>query len=232
MPTELLIRRFHELANLEAPAENDPDALIGFFQMFRPDGRALEGLFDSLDCGRELHRRLDDLYAIAGDDRRPQGGRDAYFIVRRGPLIGAERVGELGTAWLTGMKELAAEVGDEQLVDVLSPLPSIRVLEGIPPKNPKVEHEKSAFLVAMQTAAPAMCEKIANADPHAEMLRPAYYFNTCDPMVRDYLMWPLYAGVTSVKDPFSAYFELWRHRVKYRIFNDKSIDMYIPRQVS
>ncbi|MGB7347275.1 MAG: apolipoprotein acyltransferase, partial [Pirellulaceae bacterium] len=226
MPTQQLMLRCHELANLDESAQRDPDSLIGFFQMFRPDGRALEGLFDSLHCGADLHERLDELYAIAGDDRRPQGGRDAYFIVRRGPMMAEDRAQELATQWLSRVSQLAADVGANDVTELLDPHPEIRVLEGIPPKNPKIENEKSELLVAMQATVPTLCERLAEIDPHAEILRPAYYFNTCDAMVRDYLMWPLYATATKVRDPFAPYFELWRHRVKYRIFNNKRIDLY------
>ncbi len=229
MSTESLLIRCHEMANLEEGTAKDPDSLIGFFQAFRPDGRALAGLFDELNCGADLHERLEELYTVAGDDRRPQGGRDAYFIVRRGPLIGEEEVTALATDWLSRLAELAGEVGDSATGEVLDPIPTIRVLEGIPPKNPKVDREKSAFLNAMQNSATSLCEQIAGADSHAEVLRKAYYFSTCDPMVRDYLMWPLYATASKVREPFGPYFELWRHRVKYRIFNDKQIDFYLPR---
>ena len=68
-----------------------------------------------------------------------------------------------------------------------------------------------------------------DADPVAETLRPAYYFTACDAMLRDYLMWPLYARTTGLNDPFDSYFQLWKHGVKYRIFGEGQIDLYLPR---
>ena len=76
-----------------------------------------------------------------------------------------------------------------------------------------------------------MVERI-DAGPYAEVLRPAYYFTACDTMLRDYLMWPLYAQASGLEDPLESYFELWRHGVKYRIFGETQVDLYLPRQQS
>jgi hypothetical protein len=48
-------------------------------------------------------------------------------------------------------------------------------------------------------------------------------------MLRDYLMWPLYAEATGIADPLRAYFELWRQGVQYRIFGESQVDLYLPR---
>ncbi len=82
LTTEDLIERCHRFAKSE-PEELNADSLIGFFQVFRPDGAELAGLFDDLTAGQQLHERLEQLYFAAGDDRRGDGGRDAYFVVRR-----------------------------------------------------------------------------------------------------------------------------------------------------
>jgi hypothetical protein len=42
-------------------------------------------------------------------------------------------------------------------------------------------------------------------------------------------MWPFYAGPTGLADPLSAYFTLWEHGAKYRIFDESQIDIYLPR---
>ncbi|NND97541.1 MAG: apolipoprotein acyltransferase [Pirellulaceae bacterium] len=230
MSADQLIQRCHQFAQLPDDTVADADSLIGFFQLFRPDGRGIEGLFDDLSCGADLHARLDELEVAAREDRRPQGGLDAYFIVRRPHILSAESVERLAKQWLSKLLELAIELGDTNVAELLQSMPTIRILEGHPPKNPKIEAEKSDLLRAFQERIPKWCEQFADADEHAEALRPAYYFNTCDPMVRDYLMWPLYAPVVEVREPFAAYFELWKHRVKYRIFNDHQIDLYLPRQ--
>ncbi len=83
MTPQELIRRCHDFAGAGDDVLLDADSLIGLFQSFRPDGEKIVGLFDELANSDPLHERLQRLYSVAGEDRRPQGGRDAYFIVRR-----------------------------------------------------------------------------------------------------------------------------------------------------
>ena len=234
MTTEHLIAKCHRFAESE-PDEMSPDSLIGFFQTFRPDGEALAGLFDHLDVGDELHDRLQQLFFVAGDDRRPDGNRDAYFVVRRPPVLDADAARELAGTWLTRLASLAEISGSHELTAMLNPLPAIRVLEGIAPKHPKLDSEKSQLLQLLQSDAPKLLQSVADSETAAN-LRPAYYFVACDAMLRDYLMWPLYQRTladnydTRIEDPFQPYFRLWAHGVKYRIFGDRQIDLYLPRQ--
>jgi len=224
-----LIRICHGLVGGTAEAGNDADSLIGFFQMFRHDGAPLRALFDQLDQGAALHHRLGRLFAAAGDDRRPTGGRDVYFIVRNARPIEPDRAGELAQKWLAGVRQIAIALDDREVAEMLAPSPSIRVLEGIPPKHPKQQTDQSHLLRTLQKKAPAMIERI-DAGPLAPALRPAYYFTACDNMLRDYLMWPFYHQATGLDDPLSAYFELWRHGVKYRVFTESQVDLYLPRR--
>lgn len=230
MPTEELIKRFHQVAGFGPEVSCDPDSLIGVFQAFRPDGHAIRGLFDTLDDqGVELECRLTRLFEAAGDDRRPQGGRDAYFVVRNPPPLDPDEAADLGARWLAGIQSLAITVGDGATAEILDPIPSIRVLEGIPPKHPKQEHEKSELLKSLQGDATRLVQRI-DAPPQAAALRPAFYFIACDAMLRDYLMWPLYAEPAGLDDPFEPYFHLWRHGVKYRAFGETQVDLYLPRR--
>jgi hypothetical protein len=229
MSTEALIRRFHDLACVTPETTRDADSLIGFFQAFRPDGAGITDLYDDLDVGDALLARLERLYMAAGDDRRPQGGRDAYFVIRTPPMIDPDEAGQLATLWLEGVRDLATSLGDAETAEVLNPMPRIRVLEGLPPKHPKEPTEKSVLLRTLQENASILVERI-DAGPYAPILRPAYYFTACDTMLRDYLMWPLYAAPSGLDDPLESYFELWRHGVKYRIFGETQVDLYLPRQ--
>ena len=235
----------HENPNHENPGQGDSvaagkplseaDSLIGLFQNYRPDGKGLRGLFSDLapwldqEIGLELEARLERLFEVAGDDRRPQGGRDAYFVVRRPPPISVEQATTWATKWVSSLAELAINVGDSETAEVLDPLPGIRVLEGVPPKHPRSNDEKTTFLSAMQQSVPSILERV-DAGHAPAALRQAYYFISCDPMLRDYLMWPLFRSATAIRDPFLPYFELWRHGVKYRIFQEKQMDLYLPRR--
>lgn len=229
MTSETIIRRFHELAGFEPKDGLDADSLIGIFQTFRPDGAGLAGLFSQFDVGDALHERLDRLFAASGDDRRPNGGRDAYFVVRNPQPLDPDLAARLGRSWIEGLHQLADSLGATALAARLSPTPRMRILEGLPPKHPKSDAEKSRLLRAIRNEASQLVLKI-DAGPYPPILRPAYYFTACDSMLRDYLMWPLYAGPSGVRDPLEPYFELWRHGVKYRIFGETQVDLYLPRQ--
>lgn len=224
-----LFERCRLAAGIDPQMPDEPDSLIGFFQTFRPDGRGLEGLYNGVPAGDELHHRLDRLFEIAGDDRRPEGGRDAYFVVRRGRLIGPERVEQLAQQWLEKLHLLATELEDVETAGLLERRPAVRVLEGIPPKHPKRQEEKVPLLVAFEEQIPRLVDRIEPKSDSAGLLRQAYYFVHCDAMLRDYLMWPLYSHGVELDDPFGPYFELWAHGIKYRIFQDSQIDFYMPR---
>lgn len=212
-----------------APEASDAESLIGLFQMFRPFGENLGGLFDSLPRGDQLTDRLQRVYDCAGEDRRPQGGRDAYFIVRSPQPLAVELAEHHGVTWLDGLKQIAEAAGDCRVAEQLATPPKVRILEGIPPKHPKQPEERSPLLNLLNECAD-VTSKIADVDAHATLLRPAYYFMACDAMLRDYLMWPFYAVQTGLADPLRSYFALWSHGVKYRIFQEDQIDLYLPRQ--
>ena len=241
MPTDQLVKKLHDLAGFtpgagqnaglqDAPSDFSPaDSLIGLFQVFRPDGAGLDGAFEQIASGDQLRQRLQLLFDAAGDDQRPAGGRDAYFVVRKPKPIDPIVAESLANDWLSRISELALTLGDVETVSVLQPIPTIRVLEGIPPKHPKRDEEKSELLRAFQNDVAMLTARIDAADPHAAVLRQAYYFIACDTMLRDYLMWPLYADAAAVEDPFEPYFQLWCSGMKYRIFGETQIDLYLPR---
>lgn len=211
------------------PELSEADSLIGIFQHFRPDGEQMPQMFESLDVGDSLVDRMERVYEVAGDNRRPQGGLDAYFVVRSPQKLTVEATEHHGEMWLKGIAEIAASIGDQATQQTLANLPSIRVLEGIPPKHPKKHEERCDLLRVLLERCREMTSEIENVDPHAALLRPAYYFIACDHMLRDYLMWPFFASQTGLADPLKSYFWLWSHGVKYRTFQDGQLDLYLPR---
>ena len=236
LTSEDLIEKCHQLARSDSK-ELDADSLIGFFQAFRPDGEGLSGLFDHLEDEQELLGRLGAVYAAAGDGRRGDGSRDAYFVVRNPPAIEPEDAADLANRWLGGLCALALHLKDDVLTQTLDPIPDVRVLEGLPPKHPKAQSERSKLLRSLQDEADTLLQRVDGGNATAAALGSAYYFVACDSMLRDYLMWPLYADMISeqggdqaVADPFEPYFQLWRHGVKYRIFDDRQVSLYLPRK--
>ena len=148
-------------------------------------------------------------------------------MIRNPNPLDPEVASELTQQWLDGLRQFAEFMNASSILDALRPEVKVRVLEGIPPKHPKNNAEKSNLLKAVLQASSHLVEEV-DAGPLPAILRPAYYFTACDAMLRDYLMWPLYAEATGLADPLAPYFELWRHRVKYRIFGETQIDLYLP----
>ena len=237
-----LILQLHQRAGTNPEESVDADSLIGFFQSFRPDGIVKQPLFTGLDfqsgdtlvgdfspaIAEDLDQRLCGLYEVAGDHRRPTGGSDAYFIVRSPPPIDPKLAERYAQQLLGNLAELAMTLGDADTAMTLEPGPRVRVLEGLPPKNPRLDEEKTSLLRTMQQDVPSLVMRL-DVGSIASVLRPAYYFIACDPLLRDYLMWPMYRQASGLEDPFLPYFQLWKHGVKYRVFQEDQIDFYLPR---
>lgn len=212
----------------------EPDALIGFFQSLRPHGSGLDTVFDGFSCSADLIDRLSGVYAAAGTGSRDAIMRDAYFVVRQPEVIDHLEVQRIADEWVENMEWLSKSVGGVDSFPATRP--SVRVLEGTPPKQPKRDEDKTNLMLTFQKLIPSLIEK---ADPDNELaafLRPAYYFINCDTMLRDYLMWPLHSEVVcagrfgdTAFDPFTPYFQLWKHGIKFRIYRDDQIDIYMPR---
>ncbi|HBE63127.1 MAG TPA: apolipoprotein acyltransferase [Rhodopirellula baltica] len=226
---EALLRRMGEAVGIMDDTVFENDKFVGFFQSFRPDGNGLDGVFDQLECGDELRERLSHLFEVAGDDRRPQGGRDAFFLVRSPNPIDPAMVESKAVDWVERVTELAEKLGHPDAAERLRGITKHRVLEGIPPKHPKQDHEKTNLLKAFQGVVEKLVTDIAIPDPFAETLRAPYYFVSCDAGVRDHLMWPLYRDHVDVEEPFQPYFDLWSHGVKFRVYQENQVDWYMPR---
>ena len=244
MDSKTLFEQFCQAARLDSDASANPDALIGVFQSFRPDGIGLESAFEGLDEANELQERLSDLYRECGDSLRPQGGRDAYFVVRRPRPIDPSVAESATREWLENLAILARAADNAHAAEYLSRDLRIRVLEGIAPKHPRAIEEKCTLLQVFENHVPELLDEMGHTTPTIDLLRPAYYFIACDASLRDYLMWPLYRTVLSKTqgkgssaqglisaDPYAPYFKLWSHGIKYRIFTDEQIDLYLPRNI-
>jgi hypothetical protein len=154
--------------------------------------------------------------------------RDAYFIVRQPAAISAADAGQHAQTFFTNLADLAARLDRAALATRLQQIDRVRVLEGKPPKHPKAPEERAALLRALDADGNALTEGMTDADSLAALLRPACYFTACDPFLRDYLLWPLLEPSEAWGDPFAAYFELWKHGIKYRIFQEEQVDLYLP----
>lgn len=234
-----VLRQMSDAVGLEPERAAAEDAFVGFFQSFRPDGNGLKNVFDGLAVADELHERLEELFEVAGDDRRPQGGRDAYFVVRKPQRIAPALAEMTGRRWIDRMAQLAKYFDRLEAAETLSGIKTIRVLEGIPPKHPRQEIDKTDLLKLVKDEIPTWLADSSIDHEISQCLRSPYYFVNCDPMLRDYLMWPLYreqmqrrsdsSESTELSDPMEPYFQLWKHGIKWRVYQEQQIDLYLPR---
>lgn len=215
--------------NIQDVQPEEPRSLVGMFQKLRPDPAVLEPIFDQVVNGDEVYERLVKVYEICGHPRRPDGMKDAFFIVRDPDAVAPEVVQSLGQEFFKGLGLLAFELNHDELATCLQPIPEIRLVEGAVPKHPKSEEEKSNLLKQVTKAGPAVTDELRGKMEIANFLSRATYFIACDAFLRDFILWPWMAEHSNVEDPFESYFQFWKHGVKFRIFGEKQIDLYLPR---
>lgn len=189
----------------------------------------MQPIFCQVDNGEEVYERLAKVYEICGHPRRPDGMKDAFFIVRDPDAVAAEVVQSVGQEFFKGLGLLAFELNHDELASCLHPLPEIRLVEGAVPKHPKAEEEKSNLLKQVTKTGPAVTDGLREKMEIANYLSRAIYFIACDAFLRDFILWPWMAEHSNVEDPFESYFQFWKHGVKFRIFGEKQIDLYLPR---
>ncbi|GAB5403355.1 MAG: hypothetical protein Aurels2KO_15860 [Aureliella sp.] len=219
-----------------APTVSDADSLIGLFQAFRPDGLPLLSSLESVPGGGEFARRIQSVFDAVSASQRGDRMKDAYFVVRRPPLGASEFLEQQARRFVASSVELAKSAsvpGQEAASD-----PELRMLEGKPPKHPKADREKADLLFLFQDRLPSLLSTMfrESETPAAKLaveLEESLYFVACDTWLRDYLRMPLLgeSPYREVADQAaSAYFDLWRHGIKFRIFSEQRIDFYLPRR--
>ncbi|MEM8734587.1 MAG: hypothetical protein AAGG44_10220 [Planctomycetota bacterium] len=215
--------------------EDESASLLGIFQLFRPDGIAELGIFSDLPGGPAFEDRLARVFTAVGDGGRGDGLKDAYFVIRNPPAVSEAEVQRLAELFLNSCLQLDLVSGQH-----FDPPPKVRVLEGKPPKHPKSVAEQAPLLRRIQKELPDAIAAILNANSIASRLEEALYFMACDRWLRDYLRWPLAVAdaalplsnedQSALASALEAYFSLWSHGIKFRIFSSREVDFYLPRR--
>lgn len=216
-------------ASGQAVDAQDPKSLVGVFQRLRPDPAPLQESFEMLPNGAEVYQRLRLVYHFAGNPRRSDGMKDAFFVVRFPSEFEPEQINLAGKQFFDALGALAHEQGKQDLADRLAAGPQIRLLEGAAPKHPKADEEKSGLMKAVLETGPTITEELISRNSWSRLLSRATYFLACDAFLRDFVLWPLLKEYSALDDPFRHYLELWKHGIKIRIFGDRQIDLYAPR---
>ena len=220
------------------------DDLIGVFQTIRQTPERIDPLFEDVPEGQAVAERLHEVFRRTTDQTRPGGGRDLYFLIRSGPTLLPEHAEHQGHRWLADLAAVAKSVGARDLAQTFEDVHTVRVLEGIPPKNPRSSDPRTNLLSGLTVEMPQLFNGLVH-DLHVSQLRQAVYFIACDPHLREHLLWPMTRTIfplfsaktsdpqgvpaTDLADPFAGYFELWKHRIKFRSYTEGQLDLYLPR---
>ncbi len=242
---------FEQLLDAAARTEAERSALaaspMGLFHAFRADGLASIAFLDEFPGGAEMRRRLTGIFRAVGAGRRSDGMKDAYFVVRHPPAIHAKEAEPVAEEFVASALRIlrGADQANEEKFRLVSQQagevgrPAIRILEGKPPKHPRRVEEQSTLMKLLTKATPEVLDgHFADHYLAVQLAEPLYYL-ACDAWLREYVRWPLiteHSNATESEvpaegdDALSAYFELWRHGVKFRVFGNEQVDFYLPHR--
>jgi hypothetical protein len=199
--------------------------MAGFFQVFRPDGQRLQPLFDDIPVGRDVFSRLQQVYRATVAGSQGLQGIDAYFMVRNPDPATHNSLLRYATAQLANWRQMAGEINEQELVDLLTPVPRIAISNDVPPEpDPNDIESLDVFIYDVETDWHA---QLIPQCPHASWLRQAFYYIACDYGLARYITWPWYRNSSSIKEPFKPYFNLWLHGAKLRCESRDSITLFV-----
>ncbi len=186
-------------------------------------------LFGTSSLGQLVSDRISAVMSASSSPQRAGGGQDAYFLVRDPSPSAPAFIEDQATRWLHRLHDLVSQSSLHMRNPLPFGKPSVRVLEGLPPKQLKSDEEAIPLLRWLKRDAGQVTQGLAGDCVIHELFREACYFIACDAMLRDYVLWPTYRLSEPTEDPFSNYFELWRRGVKWRVFQEDTVDIYLPR---
>lgn len=201
-------------------AASQDNELVGFFQKFRPHGDGLAVVFAEVVGAEEFLPRLLNIYQATAE------GWDKaalYFVVTKPTPLLPEQVKYFATLHLQKMGEIAAEVGNSELVRLLKPLPRLAIVSGQAPWPPGQDDPETLIYEARAD----FIQSLTPLDSEVLLMDDALYHIACDYFLRDYVLWPLYRYSTTIADPFEPYFNLWKHGIQIRFQEDGPATVYV-----
>ena len=203
-----------------------PEHMAGFFQHFRPDGQQLKPLFDDIPAGIDVYNRLRQVYRATADGFQEARDLDTYFIIHTPQYAKHDKLTGYATAQLSNWRQIAAETNERELVELLTPIPQIRISSDEPPDpHPNDTESLDVFIHDVQTD---WHVELVPQCPQAFWMQEAFYYIACDDYLAQYIMWPWYMNSTPIKDPFKPYFNLWLYGAELHCESPDNITLYIP----
>ena len=197
----------------------DEEDLSGYFQLFRPDGRGVERVFEGVARGDEVLARLLLFYYHTKD-----APEDGYFVIRKPMATTEVELFEIMTQYLEKVRQIANAFEEKGLVTLLGSI-QIETQRGQAPPHPAIPEPNLFYIHEIEgdwfrTLYPIPSDVL--------LLKEAFYFMTGHYELARYVMWPIYREATPIEDPFAPAFELWLRGAAYRFTNDKLLTVYAP----
>lgn len=218
--------RCKELVGDTSDAHWSDDHLAGFFQNFRPDGRALEPFFHEIPGGTKVYDRLRDVYDATANGYQDGSRTDAYFIVRKPATADHDTLIQSATRQLDNWRRMAEQDGETELVDMLTPLPEVRISTSEPPEiDPNCCDSMDVYIYDVQTD--WWHSNLSSICPHARWMREAFYYLNCDYYLARYVAWPWYRESSSIEEPYEPYFTMWLHGAELRCQSPDDVTLFV-----
>jgi hypothetical protein len=202
------------------PWINEEDDLFAYFQRFRPHGLGVEKVFEGVERGDEILKRLLPCY----EHTKESAESHMYFIVLKPQVTTSDELIEILRTYFNSVTQMAIASDAWDVVNLLGSV-EIDTEKAEPP--PHSNQPEPGFSMIYDT----VCDWIIDLKPVASdaiLLKEAFYSMACDYELAGYIMWPIYRETTPILDPLAPCFELWIRGAEFRFTSDKSVTVYSP----
>jgi hypothetical protein len=212
-----ILERCRDLLDLKkAPAG---DELQGFLGRFRPKGEGLDELFDGIDGGAEIAKRIKAVMKADGTDA------GLSLSVNKPVATTDDKAQALVKQFFGKVNQLARELDDDEVAELFPKSPKITLKKNVYKKFRENKRTNQAFeYLFTMTDEIAIAEgDTTAADMHDAIYTLVYDFGLCN-----YIKWPDYANAVKTKDPFKPYFDLWRRNIRWRLISKDEVEVFLP----
>jgi hypothetical protein len=193
------------------------DDLNGFFHQFRPAGKDLAKIYDGVEHGDGVTKRIKAAMKIDGTTK------GSMLAVNNPTAVDDNKALALVKKLLTNVRKLAGELGDDELAEMFAA--SDFVMKS---------GERNKYRQNNLTLEPhnIMCEVadgiMFGSDSTAAVMFEAVYTLVHNFPLAYYIQWPIYASEFKTKDPFKPFYDLWVRNVEWRFIKGQVVEIYTP----
>jgi len=196
-----------------------------FFHCFRPTGEDLEIYFNKHPYGKEIFKRLKAIYDATVTNKPGT----AYFIVDNSPILTKAEINTLAESYIMSVRGMLQVMGKKT---ILSPEKIVvNIFEGHAPRDDNtMEFITDDNSTTEYDAKETMGEYFHNFETNSEFMQLhfcdcVYYMACCYDLVY-YVLWPLFAELSTLDYPYDAGFELWRYGLQAVFSDNKTLNIY------